>query len=696
MNRLFAMLLALCLLWGTALAEPVDLNGVEIAVDTEAVSEEADVEVLLNEAEIPVPPTSISLGEAFTMDKGTSMQLVPVTEPQDAVATYKWSVNKKGKKYVKIDKDGTLSAKKPGKATITVKTGKLSAKVNVTVVDPKVPTKVEILSEDEEDTVYVGETMQLTAVITPETAAGAKVTWSVNKKGKKYVSVSKTGVVKGKKEGKAIITAKAGKKKATFKVNVIDDSGHESVPTGPFIELTDLLGTNILEAIDKEGGLRRNLDDTGTRKNYRSKNDYVLSVVYGKDGDPSSEIINALSHPTSKYSIEDIVPMHLLSYAMKHLENDLGYQQVTTYNWSKHTFFKYVTISGIEYRQTVNVWSEGSESKKDARVSNVDLTLLPVKGEKPVIVPPQKPALTDLKELLEGSWDEAVTKAGGTPEDAYWSDYWQYYCFDSPYGFRLIRYAPKGRKGKYDDMVEGIEVKTSDYPLHGVSIGDSRDKAKQAGDAVGLTLDHQEDERISYYESYEESGSAYYDSFIIEFKDGKARSIGRYRRKSYDLEPEEPEEPEDPKDKPELNFAAELSDYLGRDLEEVVREIGGRTVEIFEFESDLSYTSQYYKISLNVNNASLSPKSRYYGKINEITASKAGHSICGIAIGDTAEKAKQTATARGFELDYEDVQSGKGNLYFSMMLDEGDESLEESLNVSVTNGVVTGIRVSIC
>lgn len=110
----------------------------------------------------------------------------------------------------------------------------------------------------------------------------------------------------------------------------------------------------------------------------------------------------------------------------------------------------------------------------------------------------------------------------------------------------------------------------------------------------------------------------------------------------------------------------------------------------------MSYTSQYYKISLNVNNASLSPKSRYYGKINEITASKAGHSICGIAIGDTAEKAKQTATARGFELDYEDVQSGKGNLYFSMMLDEGDESLEESLNVSVTNGVVTGIRVSIC
>ena len=51
-------------------------------------------------------------------------------------ATFKYTIDKKGKKAVKVDKNGKVTAKKKGKATITVKPfygqGK-SAKLKITV-----------------------------------------------------------------------------------------------------------------------------------------------------------------------------------------------------------------------------------------------------------------------------------------------------------------------------------------------------------------------------------------------------------------------------------------------------------------------------------------------------------------------------------------------------------------------------------
>lgn len=64
-------------------------------------------------------------------------------------------------------------------------------------------------------TITVGKTLKLKAAVKPKKA---KVTWSSNKK--KVATVSKKGVVKAKKKGKATITAKSGKKKATCKVTV--------------------------------------------------------------------------------------------------------------------------------------------------------------------------------------------------------------------------------------------------------------------------------------------------------------------------------------------------------------------------------------------------------------------------------------------------------------------------------------------
>lgn len=64
-------------------------------------------------------------------------------------------------------------------------------------------------------TIEVGQKKKLAVTVKPKKA---KIKWSTNKK--KVATVSKKGVVKGKKKGTAKITAKSGKKKATCTVKV--------------------------------------------------------------------------------------------------------------------------------------------------------------------------------------------------------------------------------------------------------------------------------------------------------------------------------------------------------------------------------------------------------------------------------------------------------------------------------------------
>ena len=65
--------------------------------------------------------------------------------------------------------------------------------------------------------IHVGSTKKLTVKGAPKKT---KVKWSSNKK--KIASVTSKGVVKGRKKGTAVITAKVGKKKLTCKVTVTD------------------------------------------------------------------------------------------------------------------------------------------------------------------------------------------------------------------------------------------------------------------------------------------------------------------------------------------------------------------------------------------------------------------------------------------------------------------------------------------
>ena len=68
-------------------------------------------------------------------------------------------------------------------------------------------------------TLQVGETFDVTTCINPVTTPD-KMKFTLDKKGKKVISVSKKGLITAKKAGTAKLTVQVGKKKKVVKVKV--------------------------------------------------------------------------------------------------------------------------------------------------------------------------------------------------------------------------------------------------------------------------------------------------------------------------------------------------------------------------------------------------------------------------------------------------------------------------------------------
>ena len=139
----------------------------------------------------------------------------------DRIVSWKTS----NKKVVSV-KNGKIKGLKAGKsATITVQlaSGK-KASFKVKVQKPAVATKsIKVTNtatgknQGKKATLKRGQSLKLKAALTPITSL-QKVTWSTSNK--KIVTVSKSGVIKAKKKGKATITVKSGNKKYNIKITV--------------------------------------------------------------------------------------------------------------------------------------------------------------------------------------------------------------------------------------------------------------------------------------------------------------------------------------------------------------------------------------------------------------------------------------------------------------------------------------------
>ncbi len=142
-----------------------------------------------------------------------------------------WSSNNKN--VVTVDENGHIKALKKGTATITVTTedGKFTATCKITVTESVVSVSNVKLSGA--SSVKVGNTIKLTATITPSNATNKKLTWTSSDP--KKANVDENGNVKGISEGSVTITVTTedNNKTATHRVTIVKNETTPSTPTNP-------------------------------------------------------------------------------------------------------------------------------------------------------------------------------------------------------------------------------------------------------------------------------------------------------------------------------------------------------------------------------------------------------------------------------------------------------------------------------
>ena len=184
--------------------------------------------ITVKEKEI-IKVTNITLSkDSLNLETGQSETITATITPDNATdKTIKWSTNDSS---IATVSGGKITAIGAGTATITAtssdgnKTATCIVKVTAPIIEV---TKVAL--NKKEVTLTVGETIQLTATITPTNASDKSVTWKSSNGS--VASVSEKGLVKALKAGNSNITVKtANGKTATCQVKVVAKEEPEPTP----------------------------------------------------------------------------------------------------------------------------------------------------------------------------------------------------------------------------------------------------------------------------------------------------------------------------------------------------------------------------------------------------------------------------------------------------------------------------------
>ncbi len=162
-----------------------------------------------------VAATKVTLSKtSLSLNVGKTSTLKATVSPSNATnKNVTWSSSNSS---IATVKNGKITAKKAGTATITAKTsnGK-AATCKVTV--KQLPTSVKLSKTTL--SLNIGKTYTLKATVSPSNASSKSVTWSSSKKN--VATVNSSGKITAKKAGTVTITAKTSNgKKATCKVTV--------------------------------------------------------------------------------------------------------------------------------------------------------------------------------------------------------------------------------------------------------------------------------------------------------------------------------------------------------------------------------------------------------------------------------------------------------------------------------------------
>ena len=166
----------------------------------------------------------------ITLSVGDQMQLSPSFATSQGLVIQEYKSSKPA--IASVTATGLVTALAEGKAKITViASNRKKATLTIKVVDPYKATGVKI-AQGKSASVTVGETLRLTAQLTPVTAR-TTLTWTSSKPG--VATVDANGVVTPLTEGKTKITVcTANKKKARITVRVVDPNK----PTGVTLSQT--------------------------------------------------------------------------------------------------------------------------------------------------------------------------------------------------------------------------------------------------------------------------------------------------------------------------------------------------------------------------------------------------------------------------------------------------------------------------
>lgn len=198
-----------------------------------------------------VKANSIALNKkSVTLVKGKKITLKATIKPKNTTQKkLVWTSSKKN--IATVSSKGVVTAKKSGNTviTVTVKGTKKKATCKVKVI-----TKVTKVTLTGEDSVQEGETITLSANVTPSEATNKAVTFTSSDNN--IATVTSKGVVEGISEGTVIITATAkdGSKKYAKKVITVKKVEIEQ-PTEP--ETQEIITVNnqqaLVDALNKKG-----------------------------------------------------------------------------------------------------------------------------------------------------------------------------------------------------------------------------------------------------------------------------------------------------------------------------------------------------------------------------------------------------------------------------------------------------------
>ena len=160
-----------------------------------------------------VPATGVTLSEtALSLHPTEKATLTAAVAPENTTDTLVWTSSNDA---VATVKDGVVTAKSEGTATITAACGSVKAECVVTVLPPIPATGVTL--DKTALTLYEGDAAKLTATVEPENTTDKTIVWTSSDK---TIATVKDGAVTAVKAGTATITAACGEAKATCAVTV--------------------------------------------------------------------------------------------------------------------------------------------------------------------------------------------------------------------------------------------------------------------------------------------------------------------------------------------------------------------------------------------------------------------------------------------------------------------------------------------